>query len=404
MAGNQNNHKLSYIFNPISILGIILAALGTILIVTFFGMMMISKTDNPYLGMFIYFAFPGILIVGLILVPVGAWFKRKKLRKKGLANVEKLPVLDFNDPVKLRLSIFFLVATIVFVVIVGIVSYKGFEFTESTTFCGELCHTVMEPEHVAWSNSPHAKIKCVECHVGPGAKWYVKAKLSGLHQVWAVLTHSYTAPIATPIENLRPARETCEQCHWPEKFYEGRQKTFYHYAPNEENSPREIDMLLHIGRGLHGKGIHWHIGQEVTYIARDKKRNDIPYIAVKEADGSITEYISTENPISREEIEKAVKRRMDCVDCHNRPTHIYNSPSNEMDMKFVTGKIDRSLPYMKKVAVDILKQPYSSKEEAMAAIAKGIPEFYQKEYPEIAKSKAAAINNAVEQVQDIYSR
>jgi len=129
-------------------------------------------------------------------------------------------------------------------VIVGVASLKGFEFTESTTFCGELCHVVMSPEHTAWKNSPHAKVKCVECHVGPGAKWYVKAKISGLRQVYGVLAHAYPTPIETPIHNLRPARDTCEHCHWPEKFYSGRQKVFYHYAPNEENTPREIDLSL----------------------------------------------------------------------------------------------------------------------------------------------------------------
>jgi nitrate/TMAO reductase-like tetraheme cytochrome c subunit len=378
--------------------------LGAIMLVAFLIMGMFSKAESAYIGMFTYFAFPGILVAGLILIPIGAWLKRKRLRKEGTADTQMLPVLDLNDPAKFRFLIFFVAATLVFIVLVGTASYKGYEFTESTTFCGKLCHTVMEPEHTAWSNSPHAKIKCVDCHVGSGAKWYVKAKLSGLHQVQAVLTRSYPTPIETPIENLRPARDTCEECHWPEKFYAGRQKVFYHYASDEENTPRKVDMLLHIGHGPNSKGIHWHIGQDVTFIARDKKRNDIPYVAVKESDGSITEYLSNENPISKEEIGKAVKKRMDCIDCHNRPTHIYHSPSEEMDMKFVGGKIDRSLPRIKKVAVEILEKPYPSKEEAMAAISKGIPGFYAKDYPQIAKDKANAIKSAVEEVKDIYTR
>ncbi|NVO00257.1 MAG: NapC/NirT family cytochrome c, partial [Geobacteraceae bacterium] len=398
---------LSYLFNPISIFGFILAVLGAVLTISFIAMEMFTGIENPYIGILVYFAFPGLLVFGLLVVPFGAWLVRNRLRNKGITEIQKLPILDLNNPLKLKLSIFFVVATIIFSVIVGLATLKGFEFTESTTFCGELCHVVMAPEHTAWSNSPHAKVKCVECHVGPGAQWYVKAKISGLRQVYGVLAKAYPTPIETPIDNLRPARDTCEHCHWTEKFYSGRQKIFYHYAPNEENSPREIDMLIHIGsqaKGAHTKGIHWHVGKEVTFVANDRKRNDIPYVAVKEADGSLTEYVSTEKPLSKEEIAKATKRHMDCTDCHNRPTHIYHSPGEEMDKAFVTGKIDRSIPFIKKVAVDILEKPYKTAKEANTAITTGIPAFYAKEYPKLAQEKAAGINQAVEQVKGIYSR
>src|SRR5512138_1538597 len=317
-----------YAWNLISLVGMILALTATGLIIGFVALEVITGVEHAYLGIMTYFIFPGMLIFGLLLVPVGAWRVRNQRRLaviEGMASLEeeipKFPRLDLNEPHRRHLFIFFIVATAVFVVIVAVAAIKGYEFTESTTFCGELCHPVMTPEHTAWSNSPHAKVKCVECHVGPGAAWYVKAKISGLRQVWAVLTHSFPSPIETPIENLRPARDTCEHCHWPEKFYVGRQKIFYHYAPNEENTPREIDMLIHIGaapKGPNTKGIHWHIGKEVTFVAKDRKRNDIPYVAVKEADGTITEYFSTEKPISKDELAKANIRHMDCTDCHNR--------------------------------------------------------------------------------------
>src|SRR5208337_923610 len=110
---------------------------------------------------------------------------RKERRLKGVAEILPFPRIDLNDPHKRYVFIFFIVASVLFVLIVSIASIRGFEFTESTTFCGELCHAVMEPEHTAWSNSPHAKVKCVACHVGPGSAWYVKAKISGLYQVYA---------------------------------------------------------------------------------------------------------------------------------------------------------------------------------------------------------------------------
>ena len=396
-----------YLYNTTSLIGIIMAAVATGLIIAFLAVEMITGVESPYLGLLVYFAFPAMLILGLLLVPVGAFRVRKKLREGAPAEIPEFPRIDLNDPHKRRFFIFFNIATFIFIVIVSVASIKGYEFTESTTFCGELCHTVMAPEHTAWSNSPHAKVKCVECHVGPGAKWYVKAKISGLRQVYAVLTHSYPSPIETPIENLRPARDTCEHCHWPEKFYSGRQKVFYHYAPNETNTPREINMLINIGgtpKTPNAKGIHWHIGSEVTYIATDKKREVIPYISVKEKDGRITEYMSTETPLTRDEIAKAKKRLMDCTDCHNRPTHIYRSPSQEMDENFVSGHIDSTLPYIKKVAVELLTKPYKSTDEADASIAGGIPDYYNKNYPKVATEKAASIKKAVVEVQAIYHR
>jgi len=392
-----------YLWNPISVIGMLLAIVATGLIIAFIAAEMITGFEHPYIGLLTYFAFPGMLITGLLIVPIGAWQVRQRRRTEDPEQVPPYPRMDFNDPNKRRLFIFFVLASIIFVLIVSVASILGFHFTESTTFCGELCHTVMEPEHTAWGNSPHARVRCVDCHVGPGAQWFVKAKISGLRQVWAVLAHTYPAPI----ENLRPARDTCEQCHWPEKFYAGRQKIFYHYAPNKENTPREVNMLINIGgapKSPTAQGIHWHIGTDVFYVARDKKRLDIPYISVKQKDGSFLEYMTTEKPMTKEEVAKAKKRLMDCTDCHNRPTHIYKSPSQEVDEHIVSGFIDPSLPYIKKVSVELLEKPYKTKEEAMTAIEAKLPEYYTKNYPEAATAKAAAIKQAVEQVKDIYSR
>ena len=403
-----------YAWNLISLIGMLLAVTAAALIVVFFAFEAITGVEHAYLGLMTYFMFPGMLIFGLLLVPFGAWRVRNERRKsviEGMASLEEeipqFPRLDLNIPARRHMFLFFIAASVVFVVIVAIASIKGFEFTESTTFCGEVCHVVMEPEHTAWSNSPHAKVKCVECHVGPGAAWYVKAKISGMRQLYAVAFKTYPETIETPIDNLRPARETCEHCHWPEKFYVGRQKIFNHYAPNEQNTPRQIDMLIHIGANpasKHANGIHWHIGKEVTFIARDKKRVDIPYIAVKGKDGKVTEFTTSEKPLTKDEIAKGNKRLMDCTDCHNRPTHIYHSPGEEMDLSFISNRVDRSLPYVKKVAVEILERPYKNKEEAFATITKEIPAYYAKNYPNVAKDKGAAINQAIERVKEIYSQ
>ena len=114
--------------------------------------------------------------------------------------------------------LFIACATILNIMIFGFASYQGVTYMDSTTFCGLTCHTVMAPEFSAYQNSPHSRVDCVECHIGPGAGWFVKSKLSGLRQVVAVTFKTYSRPIPSPVKYLRPARETCEHCHWPQRF------------------------------------------------------------------------------------------------------------------------------------------------------------------------------------------
>jgi nitrate/TMAO reductase-like tetraheme cytochrome c subunit len=328
-------------------------------------------------------------------------------RKNPNVELPPLPRLDFNDPTKLRLTGFFALVTVIFFAVIAIATMKGFEFSESTAFCGEVCHLQMEPEHTAWQESPHARVRCVECHVGSGLDFYVKAKINGTRQLYSVLTGSYPTPIPTPVHNLRPARGTCERCHWPEKFISSRYKVFSHNAPNEENTRREVQMLIKIG-GTPGapnsSGIHWHIGKEVNYIATDEKRMNIPYISVKRNDGTVDEYVTIDKPLTKGEAAKHETRLMDCIDCHNRPAHAYHPPSDELDHAFEAGKLDPSLPFLKKLADELLEKPYKSKEEAAAAINKGVHDYYSKNYPTLVDSKAASIKQAFEEIQRIYAR
>lgn len=397
---------LVYAWNVISIIGFVLILVGAGLIASFTAIEAMHEVHNPYLGILIYFIFPGILVTGLLLVPVGIFLTRSRLRRDNPDGIPRYPIVDLNDPKKRKLLAFFTVATMVFIVLITLSGVKGYEFTESTTFCGKLCHVAMEPEYVAWGNSPHAKVKCVECHVGPGAEWYVKAKISGTRQMFAVLFNTFPRPIETPVLNLRPSSDTCEECHWPDKFFSPRLKKFYHYAPNEKNTPRETDLLIYINgtpeTPLEG-GVHWHIGQEVTYIPRDKSRQDIPYISVKGKDGKVREYITIDKPLTKEQLAAGERRVMDCIDCHNRPSHIYKSPGQAIDARLHAGSIDSSLPFFKKVAVGLMTNTtYKSTSEAKEAIAKGISEYYTSTYPALAREKTPQIQKAIAEAQQVY--
>ena len=407
MEEQKKVSAVKYYTNIISLLGMLISVVSALVIILFMALQTIVGLHNPYLEIVTLFLLPGGILFGGVLTYFGAWRTRSKHRKNPELGLPPLPRLDFNDPTKLRLAFFFSLVTVVFFAVIGIATIQGFEFTESTTFCGEVCHVPMEPEHVAWQNSPHARVRCVECHVGSGIDYYIKAKINGTKQLYSVLTGTYPTPVPTPVHNLRPARGTCEHCHWPEKFIWSRHKVFSHNAPNEENTKREVQMLIKIG-GTPGaantSGIHWHIGKEVSYVATDEKRMNIPYIAVKKSDGTYDEYISTDKPVSKDELAKHEKRVMDCIDCHNRPAHSYHPPSDALDHSFEAGRLDASLPFLKHQAVELLEKPYKSKEEAFAAISKGLQEYYEKNYPAVVNTKAASLKQAIEEVKKIYSR
>jgi hypothetical protein len=252
-------------------------------------------------------------------------------------------------------------------------------------------------------------VRCVDCHVGPGADWYVKSKLSGLYQVYAVAFDKYPRPIVGPIKSLRPAQETCERCHWPLMFFGGKETRTTHYLSDEHNTPWEVHLLVRIGggparSGRGGGGIHWHmnIGNRIEYIATDPERQHIPWVRVTDGQHQTTEYASTDSPLSKEQIAAGEVRTMDCMDCHNRPSHIYRSPTYSLDHAMQAGQIDPSLPFVKKTGVQLLAAPYASVDEALAAIDRGVQEFYRTTYPDLAKQRKDDIVRAVGVLQEIY--
>jgi nitrate/TMAO reductase-like tetraheme cytochrome c subunit len=349
---------------------------------------------------------PGFLVLGLLLMLAGVLLER---RKKVLPT-EFYPRIDLNDRTQRSAVVSFMTFLVVFVVVSVAGSYKAYEFTESVSFCGQLCHTVMSPEYTAYQLSPHARVACAECHVGSGATWFVKSKLSGSRQVFAAIFNTFPRPIPTPVHNLRPAQETCEQCHWPKKFYGGQLKVFSHYANDEKNTLRQVRMLIKTGGGDPAtgapEGIHWHmnIANKIEYVAADEKHQIIPYIHVEDQQGRITEYYAKDSTLSKEQIAKESRHHMDCVDCHNRPTHIYVPPDQSVDQSLLARRIDPSLPFIKQEAVTVLTATYATTDGAVQGIARGMEDYYESKYPEVAKSKQLEIRNAVTEVQAIFKR
>jgi hypothetical protein len=397
-------------YNWISTLGALLAVMTFIIIVIVFAVSMISDISSPYIGILLYMILPAFLIFGLFLIPIGMYRQWRHLQKYGELAPQKWPHIDLNNKKHRNATIIFVGGTILFILISSIGTYQAYHYSESVSFCGTTCHVIMEPEHTAYQNSPHARVACTSCHVGSGAGWYTRSKLSGAYQVYSTIFHKYPRPIPTPVRNLRPAQQTCEECHWPAKFYGGQQKQFNHFMYDSSNTSWPINLLIKTGGGdprySQTSGIHWHmnIGYKIEYIARDEKRQDIPWMKITEKKtGVSTIYQDTNAPLTPEEIAKATPRAMDCIDCHNRPSHNYRSPDYAIDQQFVIGRLDPGIPDIKKAAVEAMAKEYETKGEAMQGLASSIHDYYQTTYPTYAQANGTKIDSAIAAVQDAFS-
>ncbi len=285
-----------------------------------------------------------------------------------------------------------------------ILSVELLHYTETAAFCSS-CH-VMHPENTAYENSPHARAECGTCHIGPGAMAAFQAKLANVRYLWVYPTGQYEKPIPSPIHSLRPVEVVCEQCHWPEKFYEDRLAVLSQYGTDEQNSLTSTALLMKTGGGTEeaglGRGIHWHIDNPVYYIATDEKRQNIPWVQA-EYNGVVTEYISTDSTLTQADIDRAEKRKMDCVDCHNRASHDFRRPNDSIDQAMAAGLIAADLPAIKQKGVEVLETVYETEEEAAAAIA-GIADFYQQNYPDVYSTRRADVDQAVAELQSIFDR
>jgi nitrate/TMAO reductase-like tetraheme cytochrome c subunit len=398
----------SLLHNYISLGGmsVVLASLTSIIL-----LMLIELTNvdtAPYMGLLTYILLPAGLTFGIAIILLGMIIEKWRRRKLSPEEIAAYPILDLSGPRRRRRFLTFIFFTVLFLFITAFGSYEMFEYTESVAFCGQRCHEVMKPEYTAYLAGSHARVRCVDCHVGAGADWYVKSKLSGAYQLYSVTFNKFSRPITTPVHNLRPAQETCEQCHWPEKFFGAQMKVFNRYGTDQMNTLHQLRMLINVGGGSpqNGQvaGIHWHmnIANEVTYIATDEHRQQIPWVRIKDMYGNVTEYFDKTKPLSDSDVATMDKRKMDCMDCHNRPAHVYQPPDVAMDQQFSAGKADPSLPFLKREAIALLSGNYDNNDQALANIYNGLMDFYRTNYPDVFAQKQDAIKSSIEAVQTVY--
>ncbi len=384
--------------NWLGLAGMVLAASAVFAFLFLWAMDFFASQANPYMGILTYVVAPGFFTLGLLLIGLGSWIDRRQSRKSAADWRAHVLHIDLSRQRDRRMLVGFGMAAVVFLLITAIGSNNTYHYTESTQFCGVACHEPMKPEYVAYLDSPHARVACVDCHVGSGASAYVSSKINGVHQLYCTLTGNMQRPIKTPVKNLRPAQETCEQCHWPQKYVGNVDRTYTHFLADETNTAFSVHLSLKVGGGspTYGQvgGVHWHmnLGNKVEYIASDERRQVIPWVRFTGTNGVVTEY---RTPDFKDDPAKHTLRTMDCIDCHNRPAHRFLAPNDATDRAIEAGRIDRSLPWVKSNVVATLIQPYRTEAEALKSIEKTLNAQY-KNAPQLA--------SLVKETQAIYSR
>jgi hypothetical protein len=390
--------------NWISLIGVILVTTASIFWLFLLPTTLKGVAATPYIGILSYMGLPSVFFFGLFLIPLGIFIRNRKEKTSGLYPAS-FPPLNWANRDLRRLVMFLAVTTMVNIVIASQATYAAISYMDSVQFCGKTCHTVMQPEYEAYQNSPHSRVECVECHIGAGATWFVRSKLSGVGQVFAVALNNYPRPIPSPVRNLRPARETCETCHWPQRFSQDKLRIFPKFADDQANTRTLTVLMVKVGGGNKGIGIHGtHLGPGITirYGHADEARQDIPWIEYKNAnDGTTTVYKAAK---AKPDGAGLTMREMDCMDCHNRPAHSYQLPERAVDEAMYAHQISDALPFAKKKSVELLKANYATREEAEAKIPAAFEAYYRDSFPDDYAKHRGDVVSSGKTVLAIYDR
>lgn len=359
-----------------------------------------GHVDNPYIGIIVFLILPMVFFAGLALIPIGIYLERRQIRAGMTPGA-----FDRRTALR-RLAWFFGITTLLNILIGTQITYRAMNYMETPQFCGKSCHA-MKPEFSAYQNSPHSKVECVECHVAPGAAGWISSKANGMRQCVETVLGTAPKPIPSALESNRlvPARQTCENCHWPQNFAGVRLRVFSKYADDEPNTRTETVLLMLIGgnrlSGIHGA--HLGPGVHIRYAATDSTRQVIPSVEYRnDLTGEVHKFTSSDPPGNA---PKALQNYdMQCVDCHNRPTHTFDLPERAMDKAMAFGEIPVTLPFVKKKGVELLKTDYRSSQEAADKLPAALTAFYQENYAELYRQRTKDISQAGKAVLAIYNR
>jgi len=393
-----------FVRHPLSLAGIVITTASGVGFLTMLLAALMGLFRNPYAGLVVFVALPAIFVIGLLLIPAGAWLQRKALLKHPSAPPD-WPVVDFRRQQVRRTALLVTALTAVNIVIILLAGYGTLHWMESPSFCGQVCHTPMHPQFVAWQNAPHSSVACTQCHIGEGARALVHYKLAGVRMLVHSMTGNYPRPIPASIVDLRPAIETCGNCHNATLSLGQRSRIIREYGDDEANTETMTELQMQVGGPGQptpaGRAIHWHADPSVRveYVATDAERQTIPIVRVTNAQGQTKEFVV--EGTKPEVVQNGVTRVMDCTDCHNTAAHrISPTAERAVDRAMAAGQINRSLPFVRREGVRLVKGEYADEGAAMTAIDSGVREFYKSQ----SDVDAESLRQAISSLQGLYRR
>jgi nitrate/TMAO reductase-like tetraheme cytochrome c subunit len=397
--------------NWLSVAGATIAVISLFMIVFLFVVTVVIREGTPYAGIVIYVVLPAFLIFGLILIPIGMWITRRRMLKQTHQAQPAWPIVDLNKPEHRNAFLIFSLGSISLLLLSAVGTYKAYRYTESVAFCGQVCHVLMAPEYTARMDSPHAHVMCTQCHIGPGASWYVRSKLSGAKQVFATIFNTYPRPIPSPIKHLRPERIDCVQCHWPTEFHANRLRANHYFLADSANTEWYLELEMKIAGGDPAGGLksgsHWHVNPDyrIDYAYTDQKAQDIVRVIVVDLKTrDTTVYVTQDTSISPRALDSLPSLTMDCISCHDRTAHRLKPPMRFVNARLADSSLSRRLPYIRSQAVSLFDKRYSTRDSGLQAIATHLVAYYQKNYPDIAANNKATLDTAVTVLQDEYRK
>jgi hypothetical protein len=384
--------------HPLAIAGAVITTVSAVVFIALLIAAFAGLFDNPYAGLVIFVAIPAAFVLGLLLIPIGGWLHRRKVQRGDA--VEDWPVFDFRKPQVRRTTLMIVALTAVNVVILLVAGYGSLHWMESPSFCGQVCHTPMQPQFMAWQAGRHPRIACVGCHIGAGARGFVRAKVSGVRQLVQVATNSFPRPIP-PGAHMPPGAQalTCNGCHKTDRVVGDKIRVIREYADDEANTETITVLQMHVGDAASsGRAIHRHVDPSIRieYIATDDKRETIPYVRKTDANGQVKEFVA--EGTSEELIRTGTRRIMDCVDCHNTVGHpISPTPERAVDAAIAAGLVNQKLPFVRREGVRLLTAQYPSQDEGIQAIERGLRTLYESRGVD-----PQALARSVTALQDVY--
>jgi hypothetical protein len=395
--------------SPVSVTGMVLTTMSAVLFLIVFLADLFGLHTNPYIGILFFLVLPAVFVIGLVLIPLGAWRERRRRARGATPTEVRWPQLDLNNSRHRTVAVSIFALTMANVIIVSLAAYRGVEYMDSVGFCGTVCHGVMKPEYASYQDAPHARVACVTCHIGPGAASFAEAKLSGMRRVLGVIRQNYPRPIPPPVRSMRPARDTCEGCHWAEQQHGDRINRVVEHADDEANTESVTTVRVHVGGGNVrlglATGIHWHMNASniVDYIATDDVRQVIPYVKITDAMGNVREYFT--EGVTPEQLASGERHRMDCIDCHNRPAHTMSSTAERaVDNAMTSGEIPKTVPFIRREAVKAAKGAYPTQDAGLQSIGETLRAYYSANHAEVFRAKRPEVERAIAGAQAVYGR